>query len=115
MLHGLVAKSRLEAAPLRVCQSQELINDSSDKRADADLFEELGMGGCFENYTSWVKSNRSVNVSARHQLHLMSIKLTQSCARTVVAGCLETLRNQRRRTSASSLAPLPYLAVSMSG
>ena len=49
-----------EAAALDCCNVEEFVDDSSDKRTDADLLEELGMGWRLENDAGRVKSNGSV-------------------------------------------------------
>ena len=43
LLHRLFSETRLELTALSFGDSKEFINDTSDKRADADLLEELGM------------------------------------------------------------------------
>lgn len=41
--HGLLAESGLELASLSLGDCEEFINDSGDKRADADFLEKFGM------------------------------------------------------------------------
>jgi len=64
VFHRLFPESGLESATLCVGQSEELVDDSSDERADAHLLKKFGMGGSFENYTSRVKSNRAASMLA---------------------------------------------------
>lgn len=59
LLHDLFTETRLETAALRTSKHYEFIYDSVDERADADLFQKVGMGWCFESDTGGMESNGS--------------------------------------------------------
>lgn len=55
-------KARSEVAPLHHCKLEEFVDDSSDKRADADLLEKFGMRWRLKGDAGWMKSNRSAEM-----------------------------------------------------
>lgn len=115
LLHGLFTEARLEVASLRVCQIYKLVDDSSDKRADASLLQKLGMNGSLEKDACRIECNGSVSRSGQcvSSCGNVQAQLTQSCGRTAAGGCWWRPRSPLDQISESSTAPRPCRSVLM--